>query len=95
MKLKNVTLDEMVVTSSYVIEDKQPILYVSNDNDEEGGSTWQFHCDNGDFDMKKMLLVRLSTILEIDKGLSDLILNIGEEARRESNSSKWVVKQQE
>ena len=88
--LDNLDKDIMVVTSTYVVNENMPILYISNDDDEEGGSTWQFHCDNGDYDMGKMLLVKLDTILKIDNGLSNFQLNIGEEARRVSAMSDWI-----
>lgn len=90
------TLDRnvMVVTSTYVVQEKMPVLYISNDDDEEGGSVWQFHCDNGDFSMEKMLLVRLNTILDIDPGLTKIGLAVGEEAKRENIHSKWIINKQ-
>ncbi len=62
----------MVVTSTYVIDEKMPILVVTHEDDEEGGSLWQFHCGNDDYDMSKMLLVRFDTILALDPSLKDI-----------------------
>ncbi|WP_420322113.1 hypothetical protein [Flagellimonas sp.] len=92
--LKELDENITVVTSTYVVNEAMPILYVSNDNDDEGGSIWQFHCGNGDYDMKKMLLVKLGTVLKIDSGLVNLELGIGEEAKRESTSSNWIKTKQ-
>ena len=50
--------ETMVVTSSYVTQYGMPVLEVSHEDDEEGGSLWQFHAGNGDYDMSKMQLVR-------------------------------------
>ena len=88
--LKNLDRDVMVVTSTYIIKGCMPILYVSNDDDEEGGSIWQFHCDNGDYDMEKMKLVKLDTVLKIDNDLVNLELNLGEEVKRASIKSDWI-----
>lgn len=84
----------MVVTSTYVMQEGMPVLYVSNDDDGENGSIWQFHCDNGDYHMEKMLLVRLDTLLDIDPKLSEIRLEIGEEARREDVDSPWIFTKQ-
>lgn len=92
--LKDLDRNTMVVTSTYVMNDGLPILYVSNDFDEDGGSTWQFHCDNGDYNMEKMLLVRFENILKKDKGLLTIKLEIGEEAKRKSIKSDWIINKQ-
>jgi hypothetical protein len=85
------------VTSIYVVVDRCPVLYVSNDDDEEGGSTWQFHCGNGDFSMDKILLVKLDIILNLDKELADLELEleVGEEAVRSTVDSEWMIRSQD
>ena len=74
----DVSNDTIVVTSSYVTEQRLPILEVSRKDDEEGGSPWPFHCGDGDYSMERMQLVRLDTILAIDPTVlevSDLGLN--------------------
>jgi hypothetical protein len=86
----NISLDASVVTSTYVTKDLMPILYVSHEDDDEGGSLWQFHCGNDDYDMAKMQLVRLDTILSIDKTLIDVAtLPKGYSAKRDSKDAKW------
>lgn len=94
MVLNNLDRNIMVVTSTYVMQEGMPILYVSNDDDGEGGLVWQFHCDNGDYRMEKMLLVRLETVLNIDPGLFKICLDVGEEARREDVDSEWIISKQ-
>ena len=89
--LKDLDKKIMVVTSTYVINDNMPVLNVSNEDDEEGGSILQFHCGNGDYDMKKMLLVKLGTILNIDSTLANLNLSIGQEAHRRSGNDEWII----
>jgi hypothetical protein len=75
--------DTMVVTSTYITLDRLPILEVSHEDDEEGGSLWQFHCGNGDFSMESMQLVRFDTLLNIDPNLSWITnLKVGTTAKR-------------
>ena len=88
-QLKSFDKNLFVVTSTYVLEKDQPILYVSYDFDEEEGAYWQFHCDNGDYSMEKMRLVSLETILQVDSSLKDLNLEIGMEARRKHIKDNW------
>ncbi len=61
-----IPVESMVVTSTYVTQERLPILSVSHQYDPEDGDDWQFHCGNGDYSMSKLQLVRLSTILAID-----------------------------
>lgn len=91
----NIPDDTSVVTSSYVTQDKLPILRVSHQDDEEGGDIWQFHCGNGDYDMSKMQLVRLSTILSIDSSVSTVLdIPIGYCAVRKSQSAEWEISEE-
>jgi len=84
-------LDESVVTSTYVINDNLPILYVSNEFDEEEGQIWQFHCGNNDYDMSKMLLVRLEDILIIDITIGEVSeLPVNFVAKRDCVGGDWV-----
>ena len=92
--IKDLDKATMVLTSTYIMNNGLPILYISNDYDDEDDSIWQFHCDNGDYDMQKMLLVRLDTILNFDQTLSEISLEIGEEARRKDIKSKWTITKQ-
>ncbi len=83
--------DSVVVTSTYVVNEKMPILSVSHEFDEEDGSNWQFHCGNDDYDMSKMLLVSLENILNIDGSISRVSnLPVGYVARRKFIGDKWV-----
>lgn len=88
----NISNDTMVVTSSFVTGDGYPILEVSHEDDEEGGSLWQFHCGNGDYSMEKMKLVRLDTILTIDPTVREVAgLVMGYCARRLGPNSPWEI----
>ncbi|MFN7675096.1 hypothetical protein [Flavobacterium sp.] len=90
--LKELNENTMVVTSTYIVNDGMPILYVSNEDDEEEGVIWQFHCGNGDYNMERMLLVKLETILNLDSELINLDLKIGQEAFRENKKAFWKIK---
>lgn len=90
--LKELSRSTMVVTSTYIVKDGMPILSVSNEDDEEGGSMWQFHCGNGDYNMERMLLVKLDTLLNLDSELINLELKQGQEAIRENKSAFWEIK---
>lgn len=82
----------MVVTSKYVTEQGLSINEVSHEDDEEGGSLWQFHCGNGDYSMSQMQLVRLDTILAIDPSVADVAdLTMGATARRVAKDLPWHV----
>lgn len=84
--------DTMVVTSTYVTHEKLPILEVSHEDDQEGGSLWQFHSGNGDYSMEKMQLVRLDTILDIDPSIVDISrLDMGQTTRRRALGEPWIL----
>lgn len=91
--LKQMNQDIMVVTSTYVMNDNMPILYVSCDEDSENvydGYLLQFHSGNGDYSMDKMLLVKLGNILKKDNTLNDLVLEIGDQVERTSVNYNWI-----
>jgi hypothetical protein len=91
MKVFSITNDTMVMTTSYVTTQRLPILYVAHQDDEEGGSLWQFHCDNGDYSQDKLQLVRLDTILKLDPAIAEIAdLPIGSSARRKNPTSPWL-----
>ena len=88
----------MVVTSSFVTEQREPVLYVSHDHDDEAesGGLRQFHCGNGDYSMSQMQLVLLKTVLQIDPSLKSLAnLPVGFEARLAATGRPWVYQPQE
>jgi hypothetical protein len=80
-----------VVTSTYVVNENMPILYVSHEYDDEEGEIWQFHCGNDDYDMNKMLLVSLGDVLSLDGSLSELAdLPLNKVARRKHVGDEWI-----
>ena len=92
MKVFNISDDTMVVTSKYVTEQGFSITEVSHEDDEEGGSLWQFHCGNGDYSMQQMQLVRLDTILAIDPSVVDVAsLEMGATAKRAARGLPWKI----
>ena len=81
----------MVVTSSYVLEERMPILDVIHGEDEEG-ELWQFHCGNGDFSSQHLRLVRLETIMRRDPSLLEMAeLELGMRARRPEIGGEWSI----
>ena len=90
MNFVGIYSESMVVTSTYVTNLKMPILDVSHAYDEDG-HLWQFHCGNDDYDMEKMQLVRLDTVLALDPGIAEVgDLPVGFCARRMDVDSPWV-----
>jgi hypothetical protein len=91
----DVSPDAAVVTTSYVTNDRQPILHVTHEYDEEEGVLWQFHCGNGDYDPKVLQLVRLDEILEMDRSIAELAgLPTGFCAKRSSAEDEWIVEKE-
>jgi hypothetical protein len=81
-----------VVTTTYVARDRMPILVVSRDEGEDGDDVWQFHCGNGDYDPRKLLLVRLDEILRIDPTIAGVAhLASGQAARRAGVGETWTI----
>lgn len=90
MNNSEISNDFMVVTSTFVINDGMPVLEVSHEDDEEGGSLWQFHCGNSDYDLQKMMLVRFDTILALDFSLKEVAnLPKGKVMVREAQTLPW------
>jgi len=87
--------DVVVVTSTYVVNDRLPILYVSHEFDEVERVIWQFHAGNNDYDMNKMLLVSLNSILEMDASINELSsLPLNSVARRKSIGDSWTFSEE-
>jgi len=87
MKHFTIASDTEVLTSKYVVKDMQPVLHVRHSMCGE----WQFHCGNGDFSAKNIMVVSLSNILECDSTLnsiSDLPLN--RSATRQFIGDEWT-----
>jgi hypothetical protein len=91
----DVSPDTAVVTTIYVTEKRQPILYVTHDYDEHEGIIWQFHCGNGDYNPTVLQLIRFDEILEIDSDIFELAnLDIGFCAKRNSVNDKWIIERE-
>ncbi|WP_394257123.1 hypothetical protein [Vibrio harveyi] len=87
--------DAIVITSTYVVNDRLPILYVSHEFDEIEGVIWQFHAGNNDYDMSKMLLVNLNNILEMDISIHEVSsLPLNSIARRKSPEDSWIFSEE-
>jgi hypothetical protein len=90
--LFNITEDTMVVTSMDITQDGLPILQVSHEDDEEGGSLWQFHSGSGNYSMDRIQLVRLSTVMSIDPDIGEIAgLAMGRTARRRAKGEPWLI----
>jgi hypothetical protein len=81
-----------VVTTKYVTRDRMPILVVWRERGEDGDDIWQFHCGNGDYDLQKLLLVRLDEVLGIDPTIAGVAhLAGGQVARRAAVGEPWTI----
>lgn len=76
-----------VFTSSHVMRDGKPILYVSHDAED---GAWQFH--SGDVvSEEEAMIVALDEVVEFDLSISELAdLPLGWCARRKSQSLDWM-----
>ena len=91
----NVPMNTAVFSTSDVLKENMPILYVTHDFDEEMGEDWQFHTGVGVVDMDKAMLVSLQNILDYDSTISQLSdLPIGYCARRTSLGGAWTYAKQ-
>ncbi|AMK77298.1 MULTISPECIES: hypothetical protein [Methylomonas] len=91
----DISEDTVVVTSTYIVKEKMPILYVMHEFDEVEGVIWQFHSGNNDYETDKILLVSLKNILNIDTTISDVSnLPVGFIARRKFIGDEWVFCQE-
>jgi len=84
-------LNTVVFTTTYVLKENEPILYVTHDED----GAWQFHSGNGGVDTTKAMLVSLQNILDHDAAMNDVAdLPLGHYAARDSLEAPWVYKKQ-
>jgi hypothetical protein len=91
----DISPDTVVVTTTYVTRERNPILYVTHERDEEEGVIWQFHCGNGDYSSDVVQLVRLDEILELDGSIAELAgLPLGFCAKRSSARDRWVIEKE-
>jgi hypothetical protein len=87
------SLNTAVFTTSFVINDKRPITYVSH-NFEDGA--WQFFSDDLFDDFEKVAkLVSLEEIIDLDTSIIDLSeMQEGYSASRMTLNDKWVMKKE-
>ena len=78
-----------VFTTTHVVKNKQPILYVFHDSDD---GSWQFHYA-GNKTEKDSMIVSLEEIFELDPSISELAdMPSGQMAYREKKGSPWIRK---
>lgn len=79
--------DVATFTTSSVISGKEPILYVTHDDDD---GAWQFHSGEPLTDAQPKV-ASLSEIVKLDSSVKELAdLPRGWEANRKSRGDKWV-----
>ena len=85
-------LETAVFTTTYVLKENKPILYVSHDAD----GAWQFHTANDGVDTTTAMLVTLQNVLEHDATINEVSdLPLGHYASRESVGAAWVYSKQD
>ena len=78
--------DTMCFTCSHVLNDKEPVLYISHDED----SCWQFLCGRRHTE-DEARIVSLAEIIEIDRSVAKFAdLKCGEYA--ENRNGSWIVR---
>lgn len=86
------SLNTAVFTTTYVLKENEPILYVTHDVD----GAWQFHAGNGRVDTTTGMLVSLQNILDHDDTMNEVAdLPIGHYAARDSLEAPWIYKKQD
>jgi len=79
--------NQAVITCCHVIENDNPILYVSHDKDDGG---WQFLCLVHSHVEKDARVISLKNVLDKDATISEILeLPIGFEACREKPGEPW------
>jgi len=85
-------LDRPVFTTTYVLKDNMPILFVTHDADGD----WQFHAANEGVDTTKAMLVSLQNILDHDETVNEVSdLPIGHYASRGAVGEPWNYAKQD
>ncbi len=76
----------MCFTCSHVLNDKEPVLYISHDED----GCWQFLCGRNHTD-DEARIVSLADMIKVDKSVANFVdLKRGEYA--ENCNGSWVVR---
>ena len=77
-----------VITCTHVIDEGQPILFVTHDADD---GCWQFLCGK-EHSTNDAKVVALEEIYNLDESLKEISsLGYGEQARREDKNSAWNI----
>lgn len=80
--------DTAVITCCHIIDDEEPVLYVSHDSDD---GMWQFMCGKS-HDISEARIVSLMDIFNIDNSIGILSdMPLGFCAERENKDSKWKL----
>ena len=84
-------LNTAVFTTSFILNDKKPILYVSH-YDEDGA--WEFLSDDDFDDFEKVAkVVSLEEIINLDPTIIELLeMEEGCHAIRKSKEDQWIIK---
>lgn len=81
-------LNDVVITTKFVFNDKSPILYVYHYED----GMWQFSGDEEVFEDEDYLVVSLEEILHLDPSIKELPdLLTGYYAHRKENNNSWTI----
>jgi hypothetical protein len=82
-------INKVVFSTSYVLDQGSPILYVLHDNDDD----WQFFGPETDVKSEDAAILSLGEIFQLDPTLLEIEdLPRGMEATRKSVGSEWVKK---
>lgn len=84
------SLNTAVFTTSFIINEKKPITYVSHEIED---GAWQFFSDDEFIDFEKVAkLVSLEEIIDLDPSIIELSdLKEGYVAFRKTQNDKWVI----
>jgi hypothetical protein len=82
-----VNLNQAVITSTYIIKEKLPILYVVHEDADE----WQF-LGGQNVEEKDIMLVSIQNIIDTDETITQILhLPLGSEAMRKDKKSEWRI----
>lgn len=81
-------LNDAVITTRFVLDDKSTIISVFKDNDGE----WQFFGNEEGITEEDARVISLGEILEIDSSLKELLqIEDGSHAYRDSQNDEWKI----
>jgi hypothetical protein len=92
MKLKEEQKNKSVLTTSYVLTNGSPVIFVLYDEDGD----WQLFGEEDVTDDEDAYLVSVDEILEMEPALRKLPdLQPGQAATREKDSTRWFIVEEE